>query len=396
MATAALERPKGPPADRIEDLGIKLISADNHINEPRNLFIDRFPAHLKDKAPRVIDGKDGGEGWSIDGTPPRRTYGLECMAGFDKSEYRMSDLRHADLRLGNYDGAAHLADMDIDGVHASVTYPGFSPSFYTHPDPEVAAAGFVAYNDWILDDFQAADPKRLCGLTINPTELGIEHAVAEMRRVAKKGARAMYIPGNPTIPYNHPTHYHPVWQAADELGLTLCMHRNHGGPPDATDWDRLQEDKVSIGGIVTRYFSCLKPFSYLIFAGIFDQYPNLKMVGAEVDCGWAPFWVQTMEHHWDIQKSWFPVKLKHSPTDFIGRNVFTTNVDDYCGYQMIQTGLWPWMSSMTMFSSDYPHSATIWPHSRDVALKMTAALTAEDTRKTLSENAARVFGFDIG
>ncbi|EJL31316.1 amidohydrolase family protein [Novosphingobium sp. AP12] len=392
MATAALERPK----DRIEELGIKLISADNHINEPRNLFIDRFPAHLKDKAPRVIDGKDGGEGWSIDGTPPKRTYGLECMAGFDKSEYRMSGLRHADLRPGNYDGAAHLADMAIDGVFASVTYPGFSPSFYTHPDPEVAAAGFVAYNDWILDDFQSADPKRLCGLTINPTELGIEHAVAEMRRVAKKGARAMYIPGNPTIPYNHPTHYHPVWQAADELGLTLCMHRNHGGPPDATDWDRLQEDKVSIGGIVTRYFSCLKPFSYLIFAGIFDQYPNLKMVGAEVDCGWAPFWVQTMEHHWDIQKSWFPVKLKHSPTEFIGRNVFTTNVDDYCGYQMIETGRWPWMASMTMFSSDYPHSATIWPHSRDVALKMTDALTVEDTRKTLSENAARVFGFDIG
>lgn len=391
MVTAALERPQ----DRIEELGIKLISADNHINEPRNLFIDRFPAHLKDKAPRVIEGRDGGEGWSIDGTPPKRTYGLECMAGFDKSEYRMSGLRHADLRRGNYDGAAHLADMDIDGVWASVTYPGFTPSFYTHPDKEVAAAGFAAYNDWILDDFQSADPRRLCGLAINPTELGIEHAVAEMRRCAKKGARAMYIPGNPTIPYNHPTHYHPVWQAADELGLTLCMHRNHGGPPDATDWDRLQEDKVSIGGIVTRYFSCLKPFSYLIFAGIFDQYPNLKMVGAEVDCGWAPFWVQTMEHHWEIQSSWQPVKLKHSPTEFIGRNVFTTNVDDYCGYQMIQTGLWPWMSSMTMFSSDYPHSATIWPHSRDVALKMTADLTEQDTRRTLSENAARVFGFEV-
>ncbi|PNU06530.1 amidohydrolase family protein [Novosphingobium guangzhouense] len=391
MATAALARPQ----DRIEELGIKLISADNHINEPRNLFLDRFPAHLKDKAPRVIEGRDGGEGWSIDGTPPKRTYGLECMAGFDKSEYRMSGLRHADLRRGNYEGAAHLADMDIDGVWASVTYPGFSPSFYTHPDKEVAAAGFVAYNDWILDDFQSADPSRLCGLAINPTELGIDHAVAEMRRCARKGARAMYIPGNPTIPYNHPTHYHPVWQAADELGLTLCMHRNHGGPPDATDWDRLQEDKVSIGGIVTRYFSCLKPFSYLIFAGIFDLYPNLKMVGAEVDCGWAPFWVQTMEHHWDIQKSWFPVKLKHSPTEFIGRNVFTTNVDDYCGYQMIQTGLWPWLANMTMFSSDYPHSATIWPHSRDVALKMTADLTAQDTRTTLSENAARVFGFSI-
>ena len=64
MATAALER------DPIAELGIKLISADNHINEPRNLFIDRFPRHLKDRAPRVIEGLDGGEGWAIDGRTP--------------------------------------------------------------------------------------------------------------------------------------------------------------------------------------------------------------------------------------------------------------------------------------------------------------------------------------
>lgn len=389
MATQVLER------DPIAELGIKLISADNHVNEPRNLFIDRFPKHLKDKAPRVIEGKDGGEGWSYDGTPPKRTYGLEAMAGIPKSEYRASGLRFDDLRPGNYIGEAHLKDMDQDGVYASVCYPGMAPGFYVHPDKEVAAAGFVAFNDWMLDEFQAANPKRLCGLSIVPSELGIEHAVAEMKRCAKKGARAMYIAGNPTVPYNHPTLYEPLWQTADELGVTLCMHRNHGGPPDATDWDRLVEDRVSIGGIVTRYFSCARPFSYLIFAGVFDRYPNLKMVGAEVDCGWAPFWVQTMMHHWEIQKSWFPVKLNVPPIEFIGRNVFTTNVDDYCGYQMIGTGLWPWLSSMTMFSSDYPHSATIWPHSREVAARMIEGLQPDDIRKTLSENAARVFGFDI-
>jgi predicted TIM-barrel fold metal-dependent hydrolase len=50
---------------------------------------------------------------------------------------------------------------------------------------------------------------------------------------------------------------------------------------------------------------------------------------------------------------------------------------------------------MTMFSSDYPHSATIWPHSRDVAIKMTQGMRPEDTRKVLSGNAARVFGFEI-
>src|ERR1700741_1158686 len=266
--------------DPITELGIKLISSDNHVNEPRDLFLKRFPAHLKDKAPRVVEGKDGGEGWSIRGETPHRTYGLEAMAGFGRSDYRISGLRYSDLRPGNYDGAEHLKDMEIDGVYASVCYPGMGPSFYVHPDKEVAAAGFVAFNDWMIDDFQSADPKRLCGLAIAPTELGIDHAVAELKRMVKKGVRAMYIPASPSVPYNHRTHYEPLWQAAHEHGVTLCMHRNHGGPSDKTDWDFLDQDRVSIGGIVTRYFTAIRPFSYLIFAGVFDRYPDLKLVAA--------------------------------------------------------------------------------------------------------------------
>jgi len=391
MATApTLQR------DAIDELGIKLISADNHVNEPRNLFIDRFPKHLRDKAPRVIEGKDGGEGWSIDGvSPPKRTYGIEAMAGWDRKDYRISGLRYDQLRPGHYDGAEHLKDMDIDGVYASVTYPAFTGNFYVHPDKEIALAGFQAYNDWILEDFQSVDTKRLCGLAMAPTELGMEITVQEMERVAKKGARAMYIPGTPTVPYNHPTHYEPLWAAASSNNITLCMHRNHGGPSDRSDWDFLDQDKVSIGGIVTRYFSCVRPFSYLIFTGIFDRYPNLRLVGAEIDCGWVPFWLQQLDHHWEIQSSWFPVKLQHPPSDFAGKNIFTTNVDDYCGYQMIGTGLWPKLAEMTMFSSDYPHSATIWPDSRKVALKMIDGLKPEDARKALCGNAVRVFGFDV-
>jgi predicted TIM-barrel fold metal-dependent hydrolase len=389
MATQLVDR------NVLNDLGVKLISSDNHVNEPRDLFTSRFPAHLKDKAPRVVRGADGGDGWSIAGELPKRTYGLEAMAGYDKKDYRASGLRYEDLRPGNYIGREHLKDMDIDGIFASVCYPGMGPTFYVHPDKEVAAAGFLAYNDWILDDFQAADSKRLCGVAIAPTELGIDFTVTELKRVAKKGARAMYIPGNPSVPYNHPTHYENLWRAADEHSMTLCFHRNHGGPPDKTDWDRVVEDRVSIGGIVTRYFSAVRPFSYLIFAGVFDRYPNLKIVGAEVDCGWVPFWVQTMSHHWDIQKAWFPVKLQRDPAEFVGRNVFTTNVDDYVGYDLVKTGLFPYLSGMTMFSSDYPHSATIWPNSRAVAQKMTQGMKPEDARKVLSENAARVFGFQI-
>lgn len=89
------------------------------------------------------------------------------------------------------------------------------------------------------------------------------------------------------------------------------------------------------------------------------------------------------------------MKLKHSPVDFIGKNIFTTNVDDYCGYDLIKIGLYPFLSSMTMFSSDYPHSATIWPNSRAIATKMIDGMKPEDARKALSKNAVRVFGFKI-
>ncbi len=396
MAEQALKAvDHGEGEDPVAALGIKLISSDNHVNEPRDLYTRRFPKHLQDRAPRVVEGRDGGEGWSLAGEMPKRTYGIEAMAGFDPSDYRLSGLRYSDLRPGNYDPDEHLKDMDIDGIYASVLYPGVGAAFYVHPDKEVAAAAFVAYNDWMLDDFQPTDPKRLCGLALAPLELGVDHTVAEMQRVSRKGCRAMYIPGTPSVPYNHPTHYEKFWQAAQDLDITLCMHRNHGGPVDRSVWDDNDPDKVSIGRIVSRYFIGAERFSYMIFAGIFDRYPGLRVVNAEVDCGWAPFWVQTMEHHWKIQKSWFPVHLEHSPIEFIGKNVFTSNVDDYCGYDLIKTGLYPWLSSMTMFSSDYPHSATIWPNSRRVAAKMIDGMKSEDARKALSENAARVFKFDI-
>ena len=162
MATALKER------DPIAELGIKLISSDNHVNEPRDLFIKRFPAHLKDKAPRVVDGTDGGEGWSMMGETPKRTYGLEAMAGFDKSEYRVSGLRYENLRPGNYDGYEHLKDMDIDGVAAEILFPPqrTMSHFLGDDDEDFVLAGVEAYNNFLFEEFCAPDPKRLVGIAM--------------------------------------------------------------------------------------------------------------------------------------------------------------------------------------------------------------------------------------
>ena len=100
----------------------RVISADCHVNEPPWVF-DRVPAAFRDRAPKMMRGADGGDGWSFDGKPPSRTFGVEAMAGRQKGDYKRSGLRFEDILPGNYDGAAHVKDMDLDGVDVERRLP---------------------------------------------------------------------------------------------------------------------------------------------------------------------------------------------------------------------------------------------------------------------------------
>ena len=167
-----------------------IISADSHLIEPRDLFVERLPEQYRDRAPRVVRGRDGGDGWSFDGSPPARTFGLEAVAGrkAEGKEYGAEGLTWDEILPGNYDGAAHLADMDIDGVDASVLYAGpIGLSSFMLPDRDLALALTRTYNDWLLDDFCAADRARLVGLALLPTDDGIEVMLAEFERCVGKG-----------------------------------------------------------------------------------------------------------------------------------------------------------------------------------------------------------------
>src|SRR5262249_8480812 len=120
---AILERNAGVMAGR------KVISADSHINEPPTVF-DRLPAQFRDKKPVMMRGPDGGDGWSFDGKPPKRTFGIEAMAGFAKKDFKLTGMRFDEIRKGNWDGGAHLADMDIDGIYGSVLFPANAIQVY--------------------------------------------------------------------------------------------------------------------------------------------------------------------------------------------------------------------------------------------------------------------------
>ena len=117
----------------------RVISADCHINEPPWIF-DSMPERLRDRAPKMMRGADGGDGWSFDGLPPKRTMGIEATAGQPVGNAKMSGLTFDEIMPGNYDGPAHVADMALDGVDVSVLYPTNSAFVYNVDDRELAVA----------------------------------------------------------------------------------------------------------------------------------------------------------------------------------------------------------------------------------------------------------------
>lgn len=367
----------------------RVISADCHINEPPWVF-DRVPSEFRERVPRMMPGADGGDGWSFDGKPPKRTFGVEAMAGRAKDDYQAAGLRFDDILPGNYDGAAHVADMELDGIDVSVVYPAQAIFTYMEPDRPLALACLRSYNDWMLDDFQRVDPQRIVGLPMLPVEDGMETCIAELERTLAKGARAAFIPGSPDRPYHDP-YYEPLWQAASDRGMPLTYHRTFGGRPQEADWDNVAQNNFSAAGTVHRFLGSTRLLTYLIFSGVFDRYPTLQMVGAEINFGWMPFWAQMMDDQFRNQQAMGTLAVTRPPSEVLGRNVFVTVLDDHVGFRMT-AGDYPWLADVAMFSTDYPHSVCLWPESKRHIAELTAGLSLEATQKILSGNAERVYG----
>src|SRR5262249_24773689 len=151
---------------------------------------------------------------------------------------------------------------------------------------DFALALIQTFNDWLFDDFVAADPKRLIGLAVLPVNHDMDVVLAEFNRCLKKGAKGFHIPAFPTKGYVDPS-YDPLWAAAAAAGTPLCLHRTSGGSdPAGKAMFQFKVPGVNVAGTVIRFFSGVEPLTMLIFTGVFKRHPKLKIVDAEVNFGW--------------------------------------------------------------------------------------------------------------
>lgn len=370
-----------------------VISADNHIIEAPHTFTSYLPKEYREQAPRILRGDDGGDGWSFDGKPPRMTFGLNAVAGLPYEKYKSSGLTFEEILPGNYDGAAHLQDMDKDGVDAATVYPMASLTSYVLEDRRFALACMRAYNDWLLDEFCAVDRRRLIGLPILPIDDGMDVLLDELGRVVAKGAKGVFIPYWSKLPY-YDRYYEPFWTAAEQAPVAVCIHRTMGGKEQAGQATPLPDAApgVNIAGVVQRFFTGVAPFAQLTFTGVFERHPGLRFVDAEVNAGWLRFWIQMMEQEFERQRHWAKPPLSTPPKSFVGSNLFVSILDDFVGFDDAKHD--PAVAAASMFSTDYPHSTTLFPKTQQYIAQLTEGLADEPKRAILAGNAVRVFNLE--
>jgi len=375
----------------------RVISADCHLDLPwlpPDLFTSQASAAMRDRMPFVTDGPKGPIWVSKRGSQ----FGLVNGMGSAGREYVPGVIHRSDrmASTGLYDdgkrGIRRLTDPDLrlkdqarDGVQAEVLY-GILGTSDRLQDPEAAVEMMRIYNEW-LAGFCATHPDRYAGLACIPS-LSIEAAVTEIERVAKRGiARGIEIANSHDMPRLWDPVWEPVWRAAATAGLPVHFHTIGA---KRADWSMMppRVQRVAFATHITGFqLHMADVLMSVIFAGVLERYPNLKLVIGESGIGWIPYVLDRMDLEWEDQFK--DLDLTMRPSEYWRRQCKATYQSDRIGVALLEE-LGP---ETIMWGSDFPHPDGVWPDSQEFIQKELGHLAPATRRKVVCENAGRLYGF---
>jgi predicted TIM-barrel fold metal-dependent hydrolase len=388
----------------VADLNLDwLISVDDHILEPPNLWVDRVAAKDRDRAPHM-ENVDGMDYWVYDGKRYPSS-GLSAVAGKSKEEFSPEPLPYSEMRPGCYDAAARVEDLDRAGILASLCFPTITrfcgQLFMEASDREFGFELLQHYNDWIVEDWCGASPGRYIPLMLIPM-WDPPRAATEMQRMAAKGVTAFAFSENPA-PLGLPTihdkdrYWDPVMAAAHELGMVASMHVGSSSQvpqiaPDSPFMANLAWGAIRTSGAMLSW----------LFSGMFTRFPNLKIALSEGEVGWMPYFLERAEQVLDKQRFWVAKGQKfmdHAATDvdmdtlnireLFRNHVFGCFIEDHHGIASIgEIG-----EDNIMCETDYPHSDSTWPNCITAVKKVIGHLPVETQYKLLRGNAEKLYRF---
>ena len=393
----------------------EMISADCHIDLcwlPPTLFTEHASATMRDRMPHVIDGPTGPIWVTIKGAK----LGHACGMGSGGREYVPGRIHRADrmASTGLYEDGKkgirrltepelRIRDQDLDGVQGEVLY-GILGATGRMGDPEATVEVMRIYNEW-LADFCSTHPERFAGLASIPNH-PIDAAITEVERVAKRGAvRGLDIANSPDLKPLWDPYWNPLWEAIESTGLPLHFHTIGTRLPEGlqqlvfigSDLSRAgaevtEEQKrlarMAYAGHITGFqMNMAQILMPMIYGGVLERYPRLRMVLGESGIGWIPYVLWRMDSEWEDQFK--DLSLTVAPSEYWKRQCWATYQTDPVGMKLVeQLG-----TDKIMWGSDFPHPDGIWPDSREYVAREMTDLPADVRHKIVCDNAARLYNF---
>ncbi len=365
----------------------ELIDSDTHMIYPPNMWEKWLSKKFQDRAPKLVKDQSGeGDAWRMDPDLPPEPLGLTFAAGKRYEDMKWSGSTYDDIRPGAYDGPERLKDMDFDGVDAGVVYSdnrtigqvlGFK-----NKDQQLAL--IQAYNDWLLQEFCATDTARLVGLTQIPN-CGIEASVSELKRCAKLGARGILLRNYPSGGTFLTPEDDPFWQACIEENMPIGIHIGFSsGVSGVASFNR----KAHAAGGAGSMGRIIPIITDMIYEGLFDRYPELRVSAVETGSGWLPYILEQLDTLYWRNRTWSGIELQHLPSRYWFSNWSITFVEDQYGVKNRHSiGV-----DNMMWSTDYPHNGCDWPYSRKVMGTMFTDVPADEMKKMTCDNCGTWYG----
>jgi predicted TIM-barrel fold metal-dependent hydrolase len=368
-----------------------LVSVDDHLVEPPNVFEGRLPAKYVDLAPQFVTRADGTSAWLYEGAE-LGNIALNAVAGRPPDEYGMEPTSFDEIRPGCWDIHERIADMDANGVLGSLCFPSFpqfcGQLFARTKDKDVALAMVRAYNDWHIDEWCGSYPGRFIPCPI-PAIWDPEVLAAEVRRTAKKGAHAVTFSENPSKlgwPSVHTDHWDPFWKACSEEEVVVCLHIGSSSEMVITSPDAPIDVLISLTPM-----NIVKAAADLIWSPVLRKFPDLKIALSEGGIGWIPYFLERIDYNYEKHHTWTGQDFGHElPSEVFNKHIITCFIDDAFG---VASRDFLNMDNVT-WECDYPHSDTTWPTAPEQLWKYIGELPDHDINRITHLNAMRHFNYD--
>jgi predicted TIM-barrel fold metal-dependent hydrolase len=399
---------------------LHVIDVDTHLVEPPDLWTSRAPAQYRDRVPHLVETPEGPQ-WFADGVFLARTRpggGVVLADGTKTRGVEFFGLDVTELHAASWDPQARLELMDRTGIYAQVCYPQLSgfgnQNFVGVTDADLRWLCSSIYNE-AMAEVQESTGGRVLPMATVPW-WNVEQSVVEAERAASLGLRGIVMCSDPHhrgAPDLGDRAWDPFWAACSENQLSVNFHI--GSTNDMKAWfgsftwpSGSGDEKLAVG-TVQSFMANGIVISNLVYAGVLERFPDLKVVSVESGIGWFPFLMEALDHQYaeariqhsgDVsrgsrtldlfgdQSSTAGLRISRPPSEYLRRQVYGCFWFETAGPQALIDYIG---ADNVLFETDFPHPTCLYPDVQQYIVQTLGDVEPEVRRKVLQDNAAALY-----